>query len=147
MSRSRAFYHGTSEHWAQQIVNNGQRANMSPRGNYGRGFYLTPDFEEANSLASGRQDSPAVVEGTLHPDARIHTLTPDDSDRFFDAWHTAVPKQDGSFTRAANKWTAEFARQGYHVLRHPGTGYHVAIRPNVFLPEAVHYPEGSVPLR
>lgn len=147
MSRSRAFYHGTSEHWAQQIVNNGQRANMSQKGNYGRGLYLTPVFDEASAFAGGHGRSAAVVEGTLHPDARVHTLSPEDNDKFLDAWKATAPRQDGSLARATNRWTAEFARQGYHVLRHPGTGYHVAIRPNVFLPEAVHYPEGSVPLR
>lgn len=147
MSRNQSFFHGTSEHWAAEIVNSGQRANMSQKGNYGRGLYLTPDHDEATTFAHGGNAEPAVVEGVLHPDAKIHTLTPEDNARFFDAWSTAGPKQDGSFVRASNKWTSEFARQGYHILREPSTGYHVAIRPNVFLPSVVHYPEGSVNLR
>jgi hypothetical protein len=147
MSRSQSFYHGTSDQWAAHIVNNGQRANMSLTGNYGRGLYLTPDPDEARSFANAGDSELAVVEGTLRPDAKVHTLTREDTDSLLDVWKRTAPLQNGTYSREANKWTSGFARQGYHVLRDASTGYHVAIRPNAFLPRAVHYPEGSVDLR
>lgn len=147
MSRNRSFFHGTNEHWAADIVNHGQRANMSPLGNWGRGLYLTPDREEAGMFASGKFSDPAVVEGSLHPDARVYDVTDEDSERLFDATTSALKRKDGSSRRAINHWTSGFARQGYHVLRSPQTGFHVAIRPGAFMPQRVHYRDGSVNLR
>ena len=139
-------FHWTSEEWATHIVNNGQRANMSPLGNYGPGLYLTSRHEEAHTYASGRNSSSAVVEGHLS-DPRVHDLTREDQQQLDDIYVQNAAKKDGSYRRALNSFSAQFRKQGYNLLRNPSTGFHVAIRPNVFMPTKVHYPGETVELR
>jgi len=146
-------FHGTTDRWAEHIVNNGQRADMGRGGSgaLGPGLYLTNRRSTAEGYAHTRAmnsgwngsnyaERPAVVEGVLDTSARVHRYNDSDEDEIRSA------DAADNYGRALLNFNARIRKSGYNVVD-AGGGMHVAIRPNVFLPTKVHFDDGTVDLR
>lgn len=114
---------------------------MSPLGGLGPGLYLSPDRSVADkysTLVRGNDRNRAIVEGEIDPDARVRQLNADETEHLRGIYD-GDPKQ---YVRRLREFSAGMRQQGYHVLQSATSpDIYAAIRPNVFLPTKVHYPD------